>query len=112
MSFIYRKDIPNASGVVHIKKNKRGDLREIHCTSIDKIYKENDLKKIDFIKMDIEGMERNALEGAKEVIRKFKPKLSICTYHIPDDPIVLPKLIKEIRNDYIIEQKIGKLYAY
>ena len=57
-------------------------------------------------------MERDALMGARNVIFKFKPKLSVCTYHLPDDPIVLPKIIKKIRNDYTIEMKKGKLYAY
>ncbi|HWB63227.1 MAG TPA: FkbM family methyltransferase [Chitinophagales bacterium] len=37
--------------------------------------------KIDFIKMDIEGAEMNALLGAEQTIRKFRPKLAICVYH-------------------------------
>lgn len=38
---------------------------------------EQNFLKIDFIKMDIEGMEKLALEGAKEVIAKFKPTLYV-----------------------------------
>ena len=52
-------------------------------------------KSIDnlFIKMDIEGYERYALEGAKNIIRNA-PNLycSICTYHYEEDA----ELIKEI----------------
>ena len=33
----------------------------------------NNIKKIDLIKMDIEGGEYNALRGMKEVIQKMKP---------------------------------------
>ena len=32
-------------------------------------------EKIDFIKVDIEGFEMNFLQGAKETIKKFKPRL-------------------------------------
>lgn len=35
------------------------------------------LKRCDFIKMDIEGFELKALNGAKELITKFHPKLLI-----------------------------------
>ena len=50
----------------------------IDTTTIDECIKE----KIDFIKMDIEGEEYYALEGAKEHIRKAEHmKAVICTYH-------------------------------
>jgi hypothetical protein len=35
------------------------------------------LRKVDLIKMDIEGEEYNALKGAIKTIRKFKPKIII-----------------------------------
>lgn len=42
-------------------------------------------EKIDFIKMDIEGAEPNALMGAQETLRKYKPKLDVCSYHNETD---------------------------
>jgi FkbM family methyltransferase len=41
--------------------------------SIDTFVKENHILQIDFIKMDIEGNELNALKGARESIIKFRP---------------------------------------
>ncbi len=57
-------------------------------------------------------MEREALKGASETIAKFKPKLAICIYHLPDDPAVISKIIKDICSDYQIIQTKAKIYAY
>ena len=35
------------------------------------------LKRLDFVKIDIEGMEIEALNGAKKSIEQFKPQLLI-----------------------------------
>lgn len=49
--------------------------------------------KISFIKLDIEGAEYNALQGAEQVIRNYHPKLAISIYHKPEDIFTLPDLI-------------------
>ncbi|MBQ3601538.1 MAG: FkbM family methyltransferase [Lachnospiraceae bacterium] len=84
----------------------------VDITTIDEFVKVNDIEKIDFIKADIEGAEREMLRGAKETLRKFAPKLSICEYHLPDDPEVLEKIILEANPNYIVEHDYMKLYAY
>ncbi|PHQ58169.1 MAG: hypothetical protein COA30_00935 [Sulfurimonas sp.] len=53
-----------------------------------------------FIKMDIEGAEKEALLGATETIKKYKPNLAICLYHKPEDLWELPLLINEIEPSY------------
>lgn len=72
---------------------------QIEVTSIDKFSSENGLK-IDLIKMDIEGSEVEALNGARETIYKFRPLLQICSYHKFDDLWEIPILIKKILPDY------------
>ena len=76
---------------------------EVPLTTLDKIATDLGLTKVDYIKMDIEGAEPNALRGAAETIRKFKPRLSISAYHAPDHPVLVPKIIRETRGDYKME---------
>lgn len=61
----------------------------VEVDSIDNTIKE----PVSFIKMDIEGSEYRALCGAKETIRKYKPRLAISIYHRMEDILVLPELI-------------------
>lgn len=84
---------------------------QVDMTTVDVFVKEHNLKRVDFIKSDIEGFERNLLRGARETLKTFAPKLAICTYHLPDDPIVLAQIIKEANPDYKIVQLRHKLFA-
>jgi hypothetical protein len=70
-----------------------------------------DIKKIDFIKVDIEGAERDMLRGATNVLKTFAPKLAICTYHLPDDPMVLEDIILEANPKYKVVHLKMKLFA-
>lgn len=53
-----------------------------------------------FIKMDIEGSELSALEGASHTIENFGPRLAISVYHKSGDFWKIPKKILQIRADY------------
>jgi len=56
--------------------------------------------KVDFIKLDIEGAERRALQGAKNVIQTLKPTLAVALYHSLDDFIRLPQAIDALHPGY------------
>jgi FkbM family methyltransferase len=60
---------------------------------IDTALADLQVRRVDFIKMDIEGAEREALAGAAHTLRRFKPTLALDAYHLPDDPTVLPRII-------------------
>jgi FkbM family methyltransferase len=69
-------------------------------TTVDQIVEEFDLPRVDFIKMDVEGAERQALEGSRQTIARFKPRMSIATENLPDDYRVLPEVITKIEPAY------------
>ena len=70
---------------------------EINTIKIDDIAKE---ENVTFIKLDIEGAEMKALQGAENVIRRCRPKLAVCVYHRPEDLFTIPQYIKELNLDY------------
>lgn len=58
------------------------------------------IDRVDFIKMDIEGGELAAIEGAADTIRRFRPRLGISIYHSIDDLINIPLVLGNICQDY------------
>ncbi|MBR7132348.1 MAG: FkbM family methyltransferase [Clostridia bacterium] len=57
-------------------------------------------ERISYIKMDIEGEEKNAIEGARQTILKNKPKMLIACYHRTEDLLSIPQAVFSIRKDY------------
>ncbi len=68
----------------------KGESIEVETTSVDDIVKTMQLPRVDFIKLDVEGAELLALQGAVNTLEKFHPTLSIEAA----DPI----LFEEIRS--------------
>ena len=56
----------------------------VQTVSLDVWTKRSKLRRLDLIKMDIEGAEIEALEGAGEVLRQYHPRLLIQAYHQRD----------------------------
>ena len=69
-------DYSNNVGTSSIVYNwGRKKVLNIKSITIDVIKKKYKLKKIDIIKLDIEGAEVLALQGALKTIKKYKPKI-------------------------------------
>jgi FkbM family methyltransferase len=79
-----------------IQPGRRLEISDSTVT-IDDFCRHERLTRIDFIKMDIEGSEAAALEGAGETIERWRPKLAICVYHKPSDVWTIPN---EVRRRY------------
>ena len=60
------------------------------------------LPRVDFIKMDIEGAEREALRGASRTLARDFPRLMLDSYHRLDDMQVLPAIIRQANPHYSI----------
>lgn len=88
---------------------------ELPVTTIDKIVEEVKLDRVTFIKMDIEGAERNAIRGAAKTIARFRPRMSLATENLEDDYIVVPHEVQKLGQNYEVQcglcQKAG-LIAY
>ncbi len=58
------------------------------------------------IKMDVEGAEIQALRGAEDVIRKYRPGLAISIYHEADHLWKIPLMLKEWNLGYTFHIRI------
>jgi FkbM family methyltransferase len=81
------------------------EIEGILVLPLDEIVDELKLDRVDFIKMDIEGSEREALEGARKTLARFRPRMAICTYHIDDDSKVVPAVAKKGNPGYQVHAK-------
>lgn len=59
-------------------------------------------EEVTLLKLDVEGAESEALCGAAETIRKFRPRLEVACYHRNGDMFSLPLLVKKLNPDYQI----------
>ncbi len=80
-----------SDGSVNARMSESGALVEL--LPIDELFAPMPLS---FIKMDIEGAEFDALQGARNVLLRDRPILAICVYHTQNDIWRIPLLLREI----------------
>lgn len=90
------EDIIGSSSV-----SEEDTCNSIEVVTLDSIFN-NSMEKPTFIKMDIEGAEKEAIHGAQQTILEGAPKLAICVYHEMEDLWEIPSMIMNIRDDYKI----------
>lgn len=76
---------------------ERGNVVRIETAAIDDIVGDS---AVTFIKLDVEGAELRALEGAKECIMRYHPRLAVCLYHKLEDIIEIPAYILSLSDEY------------
>ncbi|HEY4095239.1 MAG TPA: FkbM family methyltransferase [Baekduia sp.] len=69
-----------------------GALR-VPSAAVDTLAAEGALDRVDFLKLDIEGAELEALRGAEATLRRDRPRLAIALYHKPEDWTTIPRFL-------------------
>lgn len=72
----------------------------VRATTFDATIERLGLPRVDFLKMDIEGAERHALEGGRRMLARSRPRMAICIYHRPDDAAVIPRVVLDANPHY------------
>ncbi len=85
---------------VQIVKKYVSNINSKKTITLDKFFKDK-TQKVDFIKMDIEGEEPNALEGGMNLLKNNpNMKLAICAYHNIDDEIKIKNILKKVQKSF------------
>ncbi|NLK73100.1 MAG: FkbM family methyltransferase [Clostridiales bacterium] len=102
---IFNIGVWNENKEISYLGEREGSFIDANGSNTAKVGRLDDIlagKKVTFIKMDVEGAEIAAIEGASNIIKSQKPKLAISAYHKLSDLWEVPLLIKELRGDYNI----------
>lgn len=76
---------------------RRAEKVSVSVDSLDNIVGQDG---VSYIKIDVEGAEAQALQGARKVIAASSPKIFVAAYHYDTDLFKLPLLLWEIAPDY------------
>ncbi len=102
---VINKGVYNVDGEIGVTGNldqnshiDNDSPNKVEIIKIDTFVKDHEIPT--FIKMDIEGAEVEALEGAKETIQKYAPRLAICVYHNFNDIFNIQLMLKEYNSNY------------
>ncbi|WP_460189160.1 FkbM family methyltransferase [Urechidicola sp. KH5] len=74
---LFYDDSESNLGMVSFKEKGNSIKENIESITLDTYIKNHSITKVDFIKLDIEGGEFNALKGMIETLNRFKPTLLI-----------------------------------
>lgn len=82
----------------------RGDDTEnvvqVQARPLDDMVRELGLDRVDYIKVDVEGVEAEVLQGAVETMRRFRPTVMVDTHHGSDEWEQAPEILRGAHEDY------------
>jgi FkbM family methyltransferase len=86
---------PGRSSLIECSDEEAAYHVTVEVEPIDNLVEVLRLPRIDFIKMDIEGAELQALSGAAETLRRYKPLLAVAVEHTAD-LLTNAKMVKDL----------------
>jgi FkbM family methyltransferase len=92
----------NTTGDSFVLGRNQKNKVKVALTTIDILAGELKLRRVDFVKMDIEGAEKEALRGGAETIRRYHPRMAIAAEHLPDDVPAIPQTVNAIWRGYSV----------
>jgi FkbM family methyltransferase len=75
-----------------VLSDRPAKIKEIRARRPDSVIHD---EHVDYMKYDVEGSEKEALEGSEGIIRTCYPRLLVSLYHRNEDLFALPLFIKE-----------------
>lgn len=81
----------------------------IQCVKLDECLTG---QRVDYIKLDVEGHEVAALEGARGIIERYHPVLAIAAYHRWDDIWRIPDFLQRCAPDYKITYRMHEYNTF
>jgi FkbM family methyltransferase len=72
--------------------------QEVKVDTLDNIVKGLELSHVDFVKMDIEGAEIEAVEGISELSKYNGLKMAIAAYHIVDGKVTCKRVMEKLKS--------------
>jgi FkbM family methyltransferase len=90
----------------HLTRGGRGN------SSIQAVRLDDKVEKISFLKMDIEGGEGLAVNGARRLLSECSPRTAITVYHYAHDLLEVPENILKINPDYRFRLRQHSCYYF
>ena len=79
-----------ASAAGHSRRARKIEIRSVRLSTLLSD------RRADFIKLDLEGAEADAIEGGRDVLLRDQPDMAVSLYHRTDDLYALPLLLRSL----------------
>lgn len=74
--------------------------RTVPAVRLDTLVAAGEIESVDLIKLDVEGAELRALQGAEQTVRRERPRLAVAVYHRWNDVVAIPRWLASVEPSY------------